>query len=214
MLFSHPNVESSIVCEGCCFRVISGEACCAVKYTNAGESDAFIGLTPNFPAKVIPVEMSWVNGKLLSKEGAYMAHMGDDVSVGIDLDCNCMTCCCGGQGCVRQNITGSGTVFLNAGGTIVQKSLYEGETLLLDTEALVAWSADMEFGIKTTGNCMTMCCGGEGMFNTAITGPGLGIVQSMSFEQYKAAVAPPMPAPRGGGGGGGDGGDGVDIGGD
>lgn len=70
MLFSHPDVNSSIVWEGfsstkshisnfkqlnydrCCMRAIGGEDCCAVRYTNGGENDAYIGLTPNFPSKV------------------------------------------------------------------------------------------------------------------------------------------------------------------
>jgi uncharacterized protein (AIM24 family) len=38
----------------------------------------------------------------------------------------CCRCCFGGQGCIRQNITGTGTGFLAAGGTILQKVIAPG----------------------------------------------------------------------------------------
>jgi hypothetical protein len=43
------------------------------------------------------------------------------VKVAADCDCNCCSCCCGGMGFIRQRAEGSGTLFLNAGGTVVQK---------------------------------------------------------------------------------------------
>lgn len=47
-----------------------------------------------------------------------------EVKVTADVDCNCCSCCCGGMGFIRQAAEGSGTVFLNAGGTVVQKVLF------------------------------------------------------------------------------------------
>ena len=41
-----------------------------------------------------------------------------------------------------------------------------------------------------------MCCGGEGIFNTTLTGPGLVIIQSMSFEKYRRALIPPPLPPN------------------
>jgi hypothetical protein len=33
--------------------------------------------------------------------GTYLAHIGD-ITLDYDLDCCSLTCCCGGQGCIRQ----------------------------------------------------------------------------------------------------------------
>ena len=41
------------------------------------------------------------------------------------------------------------------------------------------------------GGLCTICCGGEGLFNTVVTGPGNVYLQSMSFERYRAALKPP-----------------------
>ena len=42
--------------------------------------------------------------------------------------------------------------------------------------------------VKMAGGFCTCCCGGEGMFNTVMTGPGLVYVQSMSFAKFKRAL--------------------------
>lgn len=132
-----------------------------------------------------------MGGSYVCKKGAYFSHIGD-VSVTIDCDCNPLTCCFGGMGMVRQKIEGNGTIFLSAGGTVLQKQLQDGERLVVDTDSVVGWQPSASLGIRTAGGCCTCCFGGEGMFNTTLTGPGHVVVQSMSFEKYKRAVAPPM----------------------
>lgn len=61
-----------------------------------------------------------------------------EVKVTADCDCNCCSCCCGGMGFIRQAAEGSGTVFLNAGGTVVQKVWYVSSSVphLLDRNLL------------------------------------------------------------------------------
>jgi len=162
---------------------------------------SFVALTPNFPGKVVPVDLSQIGNHLIAKGGAYMAHMGK-VDLVADFDCNCCKCCCGGMGFARQSIKGDGTVFLAGCGTIVMKTLEQGESLIIDTNAIVGFQSSVKLSIKKAGGCMTMCCGGEGFFNSVLQGPGLVILQSMSFEKYRAAVAPPMDHENAGAAGG------------
>jgi len=56
---------------------------------------------------------------------------------------------------------------------------------------------------RTAGGCCTCCCGGEGMFNTTLTGPGRVYIQSYSREKFVMAL---MALGGGGGGKGGGGG--------
>jgi hypothetical protein len=79
----------------------------------------FVALTPNYPSKIVPANLGRY-GRVIVKGGSYMGSTGE-VKVSADCDCNCCSCCCGGMGMVRQAAEGSGTVFLNAGGTVVQK---------------------------------------------------------------------------------------------
>ena len=68
-----------------------------------------------------------------------------------DVDTNPLTCCCGGQGLIRQVIKGDGMAFIGAMGVITHKTLAPGETLLVDTNSLVscASSAFLSRGLPT-----------------------------------------------------------------
>ena len=47
--------------------------------------------------------------------------------------------------------------FLNVGGTVIQKRLAVGESIIVDTDSLVAWSKTVKFDVKRAGSCMTVC---------------------------------------------------------
>lgn len=187
------DMKTNVAC-GSCSRIFAGEGICKVTYTNGGSTNGFVGLTPNFPAKVVPVQLGSVGGKLIAKGGAYMGSWGE-MELTANCDCNCCTCCCGGMGFIRQQAVGSGTILLAASGTVVQKTLAPGEKIIVDTDSIVGFQESVKMSVVAAGGCCTMCCGGEGMFNTQLEGPGLVIVQSMSFEKYRRAIAPrPRPA--------------------
>lgn len=178
--------------EGCFARCCAGESCCSVKYTNTGGSNnEVIAITPNFPsAKLIPVDLSDPNigGTLLSQGGAYVAHLGD-VEVGMDLDCNPSRACCGGTGFIRQELTGTGTAFIEGLGTVVQKLLADDEKIVVDTNCILAWAKTVDVSIRRAGTIVGMFGGGEGIFNTVLTGPGLIIVQSFTVDQLHDIIA-------------------------
>ena len=191
MMFMSDYVKGDTECGGCLQRCCSGESCCTMRLENTQQELGFVGLTPNFPSKVIPVDLSspMVNGTLQCKAGAYMAHFGE-VEIQTDFDCNPCRACCGGAGFVRQELVGTGTVFLNSSGTIMQKELVEGEKIVVDTNCVLAWAQGVEMELQSAGGCCGMALGGEGVFNTVFTGPGLVMVTSMNQNQYQVAVAP------------------------
>jgi len=193
MMHMSNNMETDADCQPCNFgRTCSGESCVMVEFM-AKNGPGYIGLTPNFPGKVIPVDLSTM-GHLMTRKAAFMAGIGE-VKMDYNSDFNCARCCCGGMGCCRQQLSGSGTAFLAAGGTILQKNLAAGEVILVDTSSLLGWQNSVDFDIQSVGSCGMCCCGGEGMFYAKMTGPGLVFLESMSFSKYKKAVAP-----NGGGG--------------
>lgn len=190
MMFLTSGIQQKATCEGCLERLCSGEDCCVLNLTNYGESSGYAALTPSFPtSKVVPVNLSDpnVNGVLIAQQGAFMASFGN-VGIKISLDCNCMRCCCGGLGLVRQKIEGDGTVFLAATGTMVQKVLKEGETILVDTNCVMAFAESCTMDLRRAGGVLGIVGGGEGFFNTTLTGPGLVIIQSMNQIVFKAAL--------------------------
>jgi uncharacterized protein (AIM24 family) len=182
-------------CGACCKRCCSGEDLCLATYKNNSNEEGYIGVTPRFPGKVVPVNLQSQGGNIKVKSGAYFAHEGspDQMDVGVEFVCNPFKACCAGQGLSMQSLTGDGNVFLAAGGTIFEKDLAEGEVVVIDGESLVGFSGGVSMDIRKTGNCMTMCCGGEGMFNTTLTGPGKIWLQTMSYEKMKNCLMPDKP---------------------
>ena len=85
------------------------------------------------------------------------------------------------KGLVRQKLVGSGTAFLGATGTIVQKVLAEDEVMLMDTNCILAYAESCTFDLKKTGGIVNWIGGGEGFFNSSLKGPGLVVVQSMNM---------------------------------
>ena len=92
-----------------------------------------------------------------------------------------------------QKISGKGTAFVNAGGTILTKKLMHGESIQVDSESVIGWQDGVGHTVKRAGGCLTMCCSGEGMFNTLLTGPGLVMLMSFGVERYKECLMP-VPA--------------------
>ena len=159
------GIDPSVSYEGCCGRCCSGECCYAVNYSNGSptvDTSEFLALTPCFPtSKVVPVDLSSpdVDGKLIAQTGAFMASYGDvEVSASFDFS---LGGCCGGLGFVRQKLKGSGTVFLTATGTIVQKVLADGEVILVDTNCILAFAKSVNLSIRKSGNIIGMIGGGE-----------------------------------------------------
>jgi uncharacterized protein (AIM24 family) len=189
------GVTGSVNCDAPIKRACGGQPCIMSVYN--GNGNDYIGLSPAIPAKIIPIDTKTM-GLMRFKSGGYLAHYGN-VDLNFDFDCCSMTCCFGGQGCVRPSVSGDGTAFLQAMGTVLQKDLADGETLVVDTHSVLAWSGSAELGVKCVGGCCTVCFGGEGCFNTTLTGPGKAYVQSYSKEKFAAAIRSMVPPPKNGG---------------
>mmetsp|Transcript_38633 Transcript_38633/g.57437 ORF Transcript_38633/g.57437 Transcript_38633/m.57437 type:complete len:201 (-) Transcript_38633:82-684(-) len=192
MMYLSPGMKQNATCDGCCERCCAGESCFTMNFTNSGEYSptAYAALTPNYPtAKIVPVDMSSPNvgGTLIAQQGAFMASYGD-VTIGVSFDCNFLRCCCAGTGLVRQKLEGSGTAFLAATGTIVQKVLQPGEVIVCDTNCILAFADSCTLDLKRAAGIVGMFGGGEGIFNTTLTGPGLVLVQTMNEIVWREAM--------------------------
>ena len=73
----------------------------------------------------------------------------------------------------------------------MEKILAPGEVLQIDTDSLVGFAETCNYSVKMIPGCMNCCCGGQGMFNTQIVGPGLVITESMALGRLKKALAIP-----------------------
>ena len=170
MVYMSENVEAGCDSDKWWPRCMGCEPCCFATFEAKGDG-AYVGLTPNRPAKVLPLVLG--GRRFLGKKGMYFASTGQ-VDVDFNMDLNPVTCCCGGQGMIRQVLKGDGIAFIGAMGVLTHKVLAPGEKLIVDTNSVVAWEETVEYGVKkNSGGLCMCCCGGEGFFSTQLTGSGL-----------------------------------------
>lgn len=176
-------------------RLLSGESLFKAVWNNTTSQPGYVALTPNIPATIIPINLDQMGGSVKCKRDGFMAALDPNVRITISLlnTDSCLACCCSGMDVWMQDIIGKGTVFLQAHGTIMQKVLRDGEQLVVDTNSVVAVASTITVDVVMTGNCCTMCCANEGIFNTTLKGPGLVILCSLPIEKLRRLF--PMAAP-------------------
>ena len=99
----------------------------------------------------------------------------------------------GGEGFILQKLSGTGTVFTEFDGHVVEYELKDGQEIVIDTGHLAAMSASCRMEIRTVPGVKNMLFGGEGLFNTVVTGPGHVWLQTMPISNVAGVLRPYMP---------------------
>ena len=100
----------------------------------------------------------------------------------------------GGEGFVLQKVSGQGVAFAEFDGHVVEYELQPGQQIVIDTGHLAAMTASCQMDIQTVPGVKNMLFGGEGLFNTVITGPGRVWLQTMPISNVAGALRPYMPS--------------------
>lgn len=176
-------------------RLITGESLFMTTFTNEGMGKRHVSFASPYPGKIIPMDLSELNGKLICQKDAFLAA-AKGVSVGIEFQKRIGTGFFGGEGFIMQKLVGDGLAFIHAGGTIQRKDLGPGEVLRVDTGCLVAMTSDVDYNIEFVGGIKTALFGGEGLFFATLRGPGSVWIQSLPFSRLASrvfAAAPQRP---------------------
>jgi len=165
-------------------------------FENQGTEEGYIGLTPNLPGNIVALNLSNMGGSLKAKRDAFMAAVDTKCQIRLThlAAASCVGCCCADAPFFMQEIRAEGWVFLNAHGTVMQRELDAGEEIVVEGSSLVACSSSVTCDAVYSGSCGVICCGGEGMFNTALKGPGLVVLSSMPIEKLRSLF--PQPKER------------------
>ena len=99
----------------------------------------------------------------------------------------------GGEGFIMQKITGNGIVFIEIDGANKEFVLEEGQQLILSTGYLVSIEETCSMDVQTVKGLKNVLLGGEGIFNTVITGPGKVVVQTMPLPKLANSLVPFLP---------------------
>ena len=89
-----------------------------------------------------------------------------------------------------QRLSGNGLAFIEIDGSAVEYELEAGQQIVVDTGYLAAMSSTCSMDIQTIPGVKNMFFGGEGVFNTVVTGPGRVILQTMPVSGVAKAIQP------------------------
>lgn len=99
----------------------------------------------------------------------------------------------GGEGFIMQRLSGEGTAFVEIDGHAVEYDLAAGQSIVLDTGYLAAMSASCTIDIQPVQGVKNIFLGGEGLFNTLVTGPGHIILQTMPLSKLANGISANIP---------------------
>ena len=169
-------------------RLVTGESLFTTVFTHQGQGKARVAFAAPTPGSILPLRLSDYGGTLICQKDAFLAA-AKGVSIGIQFQRKVMTGLFGGEGFIMQRLTGDGWVFVQMGGTVVQRDLAAGQQLHVDTGCLAAYTPSVEFDLVAAGGVKSMVFGGEGAFFARLTGPGHVWIQSLPFSRLAGRIA-------------------------
>lgn len=171
-------------------RAFSGEALFQNNYTAMG-GPGLIAFASSFPGSVKAFEITPGNEIILQKS-AFLASE-DTVQLSTHFHKRFGSGLFGGEGFILQKVSGNGTVFAEFDGHVVEYELQAGQQIIVDTGHLAAMSSTCQMDIQTIPGLKNIFFGGEGLFNTVITGPGHVWLQTMPISNVASALIPYLP---------------------
>jgi uncharacterized protein (AIM24 family) len=133
---------------------------------------------------------------LICQKDSFLAA-AKGVSIGIAFQRKVMTGLFGGEGFIMQKLEGDGWIFVQMGGTLVERELKAGEEIHVDTGCLAAYTPTVDFDLVTAGGVKSVFFGGEGLFFARLRGPGHVWIQSLPFSRLAGRMLA-AAGPRGG----------------
>jgi len=177
-------------------RLLTGESLFTTIYTNQAGGKQRVAFGAPYPGKILPMQLRELGGTLLCQKDAFLCA-ARGVSLGIAFQQKLGVGFFGGEGFIMQKLDGDGLAFVHACGTVVKRELASGQSLMVDTGCVVAYTPSVNFEIQYVGKIKTALFGGEGLFLAKMTGPGTLWLQSLPFSRLASRVFAAAPQ-RGG----------------
>ncbi|MBE6719894.1 MAG: TIGR00266 family protein [Ruminococcaceae bacterium] len=168
-------------------RMMTKESLFQNKYTAVG-GEGTIAFASSLPGEIMPVEVT-PGKEYVAQKSAFLASTAN-VTLSTFFQKKFGSGLFGGEGFIMQKISGSGTAFIEIDGSAIRYNLAAGQQLIVDTGHVVLMSATCSMDIQTVKGVKNVLLGGEGLFNTVVTGPGEVILQTMPIPKLAGSIQP------------------------
>ena len=174
-------------------RAFSGDSMFQNIYTARGSGTIAFGTS--FPGRILPMEIGPGREIVLQKRSFLASTPG--VNLEITFNKKLGVGLFGGEGFIMQRLSGAGLAFVEIDGDVYEIELAPGEQLIADTGNVAGFEASVQMDIRQVPGLKNKFFGGEGLFNTLLTGPGKVWLQTMPISGVAAALSPYFPTGNG-----------------
>lgn len=172
-------------------RAFTGESMFQNKYTAQG-GQGMIAFASSFPGSIRSFEIA-PGQEIVAQKSAFLASTAG-VTLSVHFQKKVGSGFFGGEGFLMQKLSGQGVAFLEFDGYVKEYELQAGQQMVIDTGYLAAMTGSCSIDIQTVPGLKNMLFGGEGIFNTVLTGPGHIWLQTMPVPQLAGALLPYLPS--------------------
>ncbi|MBC8610978.1 TIGR00266 family protein [Massilimaliae timonensis] len=191
MSWMSPNMEMKTSTNGgigkAFGRMFTGESMFQNIYTAQG-GPGLIAFASSFPGSILAFPIS-VGNEIIVQKSAFLASEAG-VQMSVHFHKKFSGGLFGGEGLIMQKLSGQGTAFVEIDGYAKEYELQAGQSIIVDTGYVAAMSATCTMDVQSVPGVKNMLFGGEGIFNTRVTGPGRVLIQSMPISQMAASLNP------------------------
>ena len=172
-------------------RMFSGESIFQNRYTAQG-GPGMIAFASSFPGSIRALEIDEQHPVVVQKRGFLASEAGVELSVFFKK--KVASGLFGGEGLIMQKLSGRGLAFVEIDGSVAEYDLAPGQKLITSTGQVALMDATCTMDVQTVKGVKNVLFGGEGLFNTVITGPGRVVLQTMPLTNFAGAIASMLPS--------------------
>ena len=196
MVWMSPNMEMETTGGGLgkmFSKAFSGESMFQNIYTARGEG--MIAFGSSFPGRILTLDVAPGREFILQKTAFLASEAG--VQLSIHFNKKFGSGLFGGEGFIMQRLSGSGIAFAEVDGELVEYTLASGQQMSVDTGNVLGFESSVAIDIQQVKGIKNKLLGGEGFFNTVLTGPGKIWLQTMPIAGVASAIQPYIPTGNG-----------------
>lgn len=196
MTWMTPNMHMKTVTQGIgkvFGRMFSGESAFQNLYTAKG-GPGQITFASSFPGSIKAFNILPGREIIVQKSGFLASEPSVNLSLFIQKKLG--SGFFGGEGFIMQKLSGNGLAFVEIDGYACEYDLKAGQSMIVDTGYLAVMDATCSINITKVPGVKNMLFGGEGVFNTVVTGPGRIVLQTMPIGAVAGSLRPFFPSSK------------------
>ena len=174
-------------------KAFSGESMFQNIYTAKGAG--MIAFGSSFPGQIKALEIAPGQEIILQKSAFLASEPGVELSIHFNKKLG--TGLFGGEGFIMQRLSGRGMAFAEIDGELMEYELQPGQQIVVDTGNVAGFTAGVQMDIQQVPGLKNKLLGGEGLFNTVLTGPGRVWLQTMPISSVASSIRPYIPTGNG-----------------